>query len=503
MPPKLSPTDTSQHKIDTWLQNETFDVTNDDPSQTSTPTRVVTTSQPPSSSQPPDRKRSHYMVSPSSSITNGSFCNCAAVSKIDEVVLKLDKVFETLTRLDNACASIVQRVDDIQQNLGNLTKKVDQIEIDTTANSVQLQANKEEIETLKESVNFAHKNIEDIKKAKPLPQNNNSDVFLLISQQKKQMQKEIDKAVAYSQRNNLIFDGIREEKGENCMYIVSDIIHTLLHLPDAHTVIDKVHRLGPRLTDKPRPIIVRFKHHNARDLTYERRQMLRGSGIGLREHLPPKLERDKSTLEKIATLARYQDPNARCISGPRLLFKGKTYDIDSVQRTGLNVEQIHQKETPKAVYFQGHLSAFSNFYQSPINMEGTSYHCIEQYYQAKKAERNGNRDIHSKIMTEPCPAEIKRLAKFITRSQTATAETEKNENLKVMRHALQTKFQNNPILKAKLLETRGKLLAEASAYDLFFGTGTALHSAKCTTETKFRGQNLLGMLLQEIRQSLK
>ena len=495
MPAKPAPTDASQHKLDNWLQSESFSIVNENPTQASTPNTAMSNTP---NSNLPERKRGHFMVSPSSSLNTS--CNCSTSAKLDEVTEKLDKLTETVAKLE---VNIMQRIDCVQESVITLTTKVNQIETSTVTNKANIQSNTSDIISLKQSVEFAHTEIESLKASGKEPKSNNTYVLGLLKQQQKYMQQEIDKIVAYSQRHNVLLDGVYEEKGENCFNLVCGIINNYLQLPDAHTVIDKAHRLGPKSLNKPRPIIVRFKYHSARDMTLSRRHMLMNSGLGLREHLPPRLERDKVTLEKIVKVAQERDPNAKCIPGPRLLYNGNAYDLETLKNSGLNIEQVHQKETNKAVYFQGKLSVFSNFHQSPLVIEGTTYHCVEQFYQAKKAERNGNTEIHSMIMLESDPAEIKRLSKLIKTGPSINPQTEQEENLKVMYQGLEMKFIHNPYLRNKLLATKDKILAEASPHDLYYGTGTALYQRHCTTETKFKGQNKLGRMLQEIRQSLK
>ena len=488
-----------QHKLDNWLQSTNTVTAHDHQSDTQTTTVMSSTP----TTEPRDRKRGHFLVSPSSSVENTSLCNCVATSKLDEVISKLESVSETVSKLDGVCSNIMQRVNDIQHNLDKLTQQVDRVETVSNENRIQINANKAEINTIKDSLEYAHKSIETISAVQNNPQPDSSPIINLLRQQSKVTQHEIDKVVAYSQRHNVLFDGIPENRNENCFRTICETIDAYLQLPNAHEVIDKAHRLGPRLTNKPRPIIVRFKFHSARDITLERRHMLKGTGMGIREHLPPRIERRQSVLDKVCRIAQETDTNAKSIGGQRLLYRGKTYEFENLKDTQLKIEHIHQKETPNAIYFQGQLSPFSNFYQSNLEIEGTTYHCVEQYYQAKKAERHGNNELFERIMLESDPAEIKKLSKSITPKLSSTPEAEQEANLKVMHQGLQAKFKHNPQLKAKLLATKNKILAEASAYDLFYGTGTALYDRKCTSETKFKGQNRLGMLLQEIRQSLK
>ena len=134
----------------------------------------------------------------------------------------------------------------------------------------------------------------------------------------------------------------------------------------------------------------------------ERRQMLKGTCIGIREHLLPRLERAKKYIrENIGS----------CISRrPQYIMHKRPSPVIQKQNIGVGQHErdwpAYRKEITKAVYFQGQFSNFSNIYQCPTEREGTKHHCIEQYYQAAKAKRNGNSVIHVKIMLEKDPTEI-------------------------------------------------------------------------------------------------
>lgn len=67
----------------------------------------------------------------------------------------------------------------------------------------------------------------------------------------------------------------------------------------------------------------------------------------------------------------------------------------------------------------------------------------------------------------------------------------------VLQDIILAKFQQNPLLKAQLLQTKDALLQEATT-DSFWGIGSRLRS-KATRESTAKGKNRMGHILMDIR----
>jgi len=134
------------------------------------------------------------------------------------------------------------------------------------------------------------------------------------------------------------------------------------------------------------------------------------------------------------------------------------------------------------------LSWASNFAAAPFVLDGKRWPTSEHYYQAAKF-----------FQTDPDYAESIRACKVAmwaarmgrTRSHTMspTWDAEKDD---VMLRALTAKFEQNPLLRAKLLDTDGDILHEdAGTRDLYWGIGTPERP----------GRDMLGRLLMQVRAS--
>ncbi|ESO85267.1 hypothetical protein LOTGIDRAFT_167841 [Lottia gigantea] len=92
-----------------------------------------------------------------------------------------------------------------------------------------------------------------------------------------------------SMKNNLIFNGIHEERDEDTEYKIRDFIYNILRI-DQKIEFGNVHRFGKVKAGKQRPIVARFIYY--RDLTLVKRNgyRLEGTKYGINEQFPAVIE---------------------------------------------------------------------------------------------------------------------------------------------------------------------------------------------------------------------
>ncbi len=130
--------------------------------------------------------------------------------------------------------------------------------------------------------------------------------------------------------------------------------------------------------------------------------------------------------------------------------------------------------------FFGDYRFLSNFYESPLRVNGVTYLTVEHFFQASKAS---NKEDHDYVNSAATPGIAKHRGRRIT-----LREDWERVKLRVMRLGLRAKFEQNPELKQKLLDTGGAYLEEANSWgDSYWG--------KCGG----RGHNHLGEMLMELR----
>ena len=149
--------------------------------------------------------------------------------------------------------------------------------------------------------------------------------------------------------------------------------------------------------------------------------------------------------------------------------------------------------------FGGRLSPFSNFHPSPFKLRGKGFHCAEQYYSYQKSLYANRDDVAQQILQEQNPIKVKRLDRTIKVNHKIWISERGQE---AMREALEAKFTQNPDLRDILLATKGTTLVECNRFDSVWGIGLGLHSLEASDCTKWKGGNMLGTLLCQVRDTL-
>lgn len=159
----------------------------------------------------------------------------------------------------------------------------------------------------------------------------------------------------------------------------------------------------------------------------------------------------------------------------------------------------------KTIAFFGHgqrqeWAFMSNFYPCEIEDEGIKFTTSEQYYMYQKAKIMGDVQTADAIIEAKSPSDAKVLGKRIMPFSQILWNQRKTQ---VMKRALHLKFANSPILKSKLIATGDAILVEASPTDRIWGAGLLNDDPNINDPKKWRGLNLLGRCLMEVREELK
>jgi ribA/ribD-fused uncharacterized protein len=141
----------------------------------------------------------------------------------------------------------------------------------------------------------------------------------------------------------------------------------------------------------------------------------------------------------------------------------------------------------------------SNWYSSPFTVHGVNYINVEQYLMVQKAVLFDESKIHE-ILSATSPRAIKELGRAV---KNFDEDVWVKSRYNIMRSGLFYKFHQNTQLRKKLLSTGDDYLAEASPYDYVWGIGMSAGRAKSTPRYYWKGLNLLGRALMEVRDVCK
>lgn len=148
--------------------------------------------------------------------------------------------------------------------------------------------------------------------------------------------------------------------------------------------------------------------------------------------------------------------------------------------------------------FYGRTSPLSNFFASPFHCKLTSYTCAEQWLMAEKARLFGDTKALQHILELTDPLQMKRAGRGVREFDQALWDANKRD---IMTAGLLHKFRQNDHCKQYLAQTGDSIIVEAS-YDRVWGAGLTLNDQRIYNQSLWRGENLLGFALMEVRDRL-
>ena len=141
----------------------------------------------------------------------------------------------------------------------------------------------------------------------------------------------------------------------------------------------------------------------------------------------------------------------------------------------------------------------SQWYRADFEVDGFQYSTAEHYMMAEKARLFCDEKSRTKILSAKSPGEAKALGRLVE----GFHEHEWREHrFTIVVSGNLHKFQQNPKLKDYLLRTQNRVLVEASPYDRIWGIGLAADHTNVEEPSHWKGDNLLGFALMEVRSLL-
>lgn len=162
----------------------------------------------------------------------------------------------------------------------------------------------------------------------------------------------------------------------------------------------------------------------------------------------------------------------------------------------------------KYLFFWGHqpgkngqitASCFSQWFESPFTVDGQTYATAEHWMMAGKARLFNDEEILSQIMASTNPGKAKALGRKVRGFQPEEWDAAKFD---IVVEGNLHKFRQIPEMGEFLKNTQSRILVEASPVDFIWGIGMAKDHPKVNDPAAWKGQNLLGFALMEVRDKL-
>ncbi|MDE5582335.1 MAG: NADAR family protein [Ruminococcus sp.] len=172
------------------------------------------------------------------------------------------------------------------------------------------------------------------------------------------------------------------------------------------------------------------------------------------------------------------------------------------------IRKFMKGEKLKYIFFWGHSpspdgnitkTCFSQWFICRFSVDGMEYSTAEQYMMSQKALLFGDTETNAEIMSAKHPKQFKELGRKVKHFDEKLWNEHKTDIVIKGNYA---KFSQNERLKEFLINTGKRVIVEASPYDKIWGIGMKADSENITNPENWKGKNLLGFCLMEVRDML-
>jgi len=208
-------------------------------------------------------------------------------STTDEVLLSSNS---------NMAAEVGPKLDQILDRLSSLEEKM--TELDKKIISLD-EGRAKETNDLKRAMKFLNNEVESVK----------TDLVRSCNETEEKCKKLEDKLLyyeVYQRRENLRFYGIEEDEGEDVELKVKRFLTNKLGIEGAEDIeFQRIHRVGQRRGESPRPIIARFLRYPDRENVFSRVRQLKGTNYSVSPDYPKEIaNRRKKQLHRFLQARR-------------------------------------------------------------------------------------------------------------------------------------------------------------------------------------------------------
>lgn len=318
-----------------------------------------------------------------------------------------------------------------------------------------------------------------------------------------QIKKNVENLDNKMRSKNLVIEGINEKVNEDIVKEVFDCISpTIGDLKKGQ--IKSAYRMGKARGKKPRSIIVVLDDEALRDKILSKATDIKKQNnnkyLWLNRDQNDNSRRKRNLVKACFDLLK-QNKHECTMKGSTIYFDGKQYGYDELSL----LPDKCRPENAKSRLFDNDLSlAFhsehvycSNMYSAMFVYKGQLYTSAEQAYQVTKVSEAGYKKLAGDMLGFANPYYIKSVG-----GNTPTPEGWNDRSEGIMREIIRAKFRQNADLTDKLIQCPSTDFYEMTL-DCRWGTGVRLpHVTKEINSKSFKGDNLVGRILRDIKNEL-
>ncbi|MEE0780377.1 MAG: NADAR family protein [Sellimonas sp.] len=142
----------------------------------------------------------------------------------------------------------------------------------------------------------------------------------------------------------------------------------------------------------------------------------------------------------------------------------------------------------------------SNWYLSEFTIDDIAFSSMEQYMMYEKAILFHDQETAKKILQTDNVAEIKALGRTVQNFDDTVWGQSREE---IVYKGVFEKFRQNPELRKRLERTGEEVIAECAVKDKIWGIGLSMKDEDRFCVERWKGQNLLGKILMDVRKDIK
>ena len=223
-------------------------------------------------------------------------------------------------------------------------------------------------------------------------------------------------------RDNLVFEGVPDKKGEtprDCVKTIRKHLKDTLNVPNADDiVIGRAHRLGPFKEGQNRQTILKFDRYQEREKVWSKgKELPHTSSHKVKENYCKETEKARSKLYPLMKIARSKGYFAK-LEGHKLIVRDNenvnvTCTLDDLSQlpADLSPAKLFTPVKNGVTLYYTLFSPHSSFYKCEFHEGTVLFNCLEQYIVHKNALTIKDEKLARQVLGVHDPVVMKAMAK--------------------------------------------------------------------------------------------